>query len=160
MTHRTEPIRHTARLAGAVVYRPLSSGDLDPVLAASTGHIANKRPFIEASFERRSVLGAVIASDVAGYTIWDRSFFSRPFVWLLGVRDAYRRRGVATGLLAAVASAVAGEALFTSTNESNAAMRELLTRSGFLYSGRIEHLDPGDPELFFVLPAGAAVRAR
>nr|WP_252091205.1 hypothetical protein [Pseudomonas sp. MWU13-3659] len=36
--------------------------------------------------------------------------------------------------------------LFTSTNRSNAPMRRLLERQGFVESGVVEHLDEGDPE--------------
>jgi hypothetical protein len=43
-----------------------------------------------------------------------------------------------------------GEKLWTSTNQSNQAMRLLLPRLGFIESGRIDNLDEGDPELVFV----------
>ncbi len=47
-----------------------------------------------------------------------------------------------------------GEKLWTSTNESNVAMRNLLVRLGFIPSGQIDNLDEGDLELVFVhLPA-------
>ncbi len=47
-----------------------------------------------------------------------------------------------------------GKRVWTSTNESNAPMRALLGSAGFVESGRVDNLDPGDPELIFVrLPA-------
>jgi hypothetical protein len=39
--------------------------------------------------------------------------------------------------------------LFTSTNESNRAMRDLLAHAGFEPSGVVQNLDPGDPELIY-----------
>ena len=42
------------------------------------------------------------------------------------------------------------EKLFTSTNQSNGAAQRLFTSAGFVHSGRIEHLDEGDPELVYV----------
>jgi hypothetical protein len=39
--------------------------------------------------------------------------------------------------------------LFVSTNESNVPMQALLINLGFRPSGRVENIDPGDPELFF-----------
>jgi transketolase N-terminal domain/subunit len=40
--------------------------------------------------------------------------------------------------------------IFTSTNHANHAMRALLVRAGWIESGVIHNLDPGDPELVFV----------
>ena len=39
--------------------------------------------------------------------------------------------------------------LFTSTNESNLAMRALLEKLRYTRSGVVDDLDPGDPELIF-----------
>lgn len=89
-------------------------------------------------------------SRLAGFAVLVDHFFGRAFVELLVVAREARRRGVATKLLAAIASAVRGDRLFTSTNESNAPMRALLAKLGWIPSGRIDNLDDGDPELVFV----------
>jgi len=85
----------------------------------------------------------------AGYAIVSRRFFSRPFVELLAIAPASRRKGLGTALMARCESAHDGDILFTSTNESNAAMRALLAKAGYQASGIIYNLDPGDPELVF-----------
>jgi GNAT superfamily N-acetyltransferase len=87
---------------------------------------------------------------LVGFAVLVGHFFGRPFVELLIVADDARRSGVGTALLAAIEDAVTGDRLFTSTNESNAPMRALLAKLGWLGSGRIENLDDGDPELVFV----------
>jgi hypothetical protein len=39
--------------------------------------------------------------------------------------------------------------MFTSTNASNVAMRSLLEAEGWSFSGQLDGLDEGDPELVF-----------
>lgn len=86
----------------------------------------------------------------AGYAIVSRRFFSRRFVELLAVAPTFRRQGLGAALMAGCESAGDGEVLFTSTNQSNGAMRALLAKAGYEPSGIIHNLDPGDPELVFV----------
>ena len=93
---------------------------------------------------------AEAAGAPAGYAIVSRRFFSRPFVELLAVDPAWRRQGFASALMERCERAHDGDRLFTSTNQSNLAMRALLAKAGFEPSGLIENLDPGDPELVFV----------
>ena len=150
-----DPTTPLHSLAG-IDLRLLSTGDVEAVVACSTGHVAQKRPFIVESIGRRTVLGAFSADVLAGYIIWDRAFFARPFAWLLGVAPAFRRRAIASRLLTAFTDECPGEAAFTSTNESNTAMHAVLRGCGFIPSGRVENLDPGDPEIFFYkAPANA-----
>jgi len=78
----------------------------------------------------------------------DACFFARPFVALLVVAPGFRRRGLASALLAAIETEVSAP-LWTSTNRSNAAMRALLAGRGYESMGEVRGLDPGDPELFF-----------
>lgn len=63
---------------------------------------------------------------------------------------SFQRRGVASALMAKIEQAHLHQRLFVSTNESNAAMRDLLTARGYAPAGQVDHLDPGDLELFFV----------
>ncbi len=114
-----------------------------------TGSIAGKERFIAESLLLREVLVARAGGRIAGTAIWDRRFFGRPFVWLLGVDPAFRRRGIAARLLGEVATRCTGEPLFTSTNTSNRAMRRMLDQLGFVASGCVDNLDPDDPELFY-----------
>jgi GNAT superfamily N-acetyltransferase len=90
------------------------------------------------------------AAQIIGFAIMDYSFFSCGFVALLIVKEEYRRRGIGAALLDYLFQQCKTEKLFTSTNESNAPMRGLLKKSGFIPCGQIDALDEGDPELFFV----------
>jgi GNAT superfamily N-acetyltransferase len=98
--------------------------------------------------------GALIASDqrgIAGFLTWDHGFFERPFVRLLGVVRAHRRRGVARALLLAAheAACPSGE-LFVSTEQINVPMQNLLASLGYEASGSIDHINaPGNLELVF-----------
>jgi ribosomal protein S18 acetylase RimI-like enzyme len=148
---RSQPL--VREVIAPVRVRAAHAGEADALARISTGHIRGKRTFIADSLAARVVRVADIDAAAAGYIIWDRGFFGRPFVWLLGVDPAFRRRGIAGRLLDAFESAWPGETLFTSTNESNIVMQELLTARGYVYSGRVDHLDPGDPERFYCKPA-------
>jgi len=105
--------------------------------------------FIEKALRDREVLVARADNRVAGMLIWDRSFFSRAFIWLLGVAPRAQHRGIASALIREVERTCTGEPLFISTNKSNAPMRALCEKLGFIESGYLEHIDEGDPEIFY-----------
>jgi GNAT superfamily N-acetyltransferase len=86
---------------------------------------------------------------VLGYAIRGE-FFDHDFLQLLYVAAAHRRRGVGRALVDALERARRSDCLFTSTNTSNAAMRELLVRRGYIASGVVHNLTPDDPELIFM----------
>jgi ribosomal protein S18 acetylase RimI-like enzyme len=71
---------------------------------------------------------------------------------MLGVDPAHRHEGIASTLIEHVEKLNAGHNLYTSTNASNAAMQGLLSKRGFTQVGRLENLDPGDPEIFYFKP--------
>src|SRR5579872_1717444 len=121
-------------LDGLVLGTPRSTAWYDKQLRAGHALVA----------ERDGVL--------AGFAIHHRHFFQRDFLALLIVEPWCRRSGVATALLRAVEKRCAGADLFTSTNASNQTMRQALKRWGFRATGRIDNIDPGDPELVFVKP--------
>jgi len=110
--------------------------------------------------QRRELIDAAIAARrcwvgegfgrVVGYGILSRNFFHRDFIEIVFVDEAARRTGAGSAILAAIERAVQADRVFTSTNESNAAMRALLAKRGYRESGRIENLDKDDPELVFV----------
>ncbi len=99
---------------------------------------------------------AEVGRTVVGYVaVVPEHFFGRAFVELLLVARPYRRTGVGSALLhAALAEAARAadaepEAVFTSTNASNAPMLALLRRDGWLLSGTLDGLDEDDPEVVF-----------
>ncbi len=64
--------------------------------------------------------------------------------------ESERRKGVGDAILETIERARRADRLFTSTGESNAAMRALLEKRGYKPSGTIQNLDPDDTELVFV----------
>lgn len=88
--------------------------------------------------------GAIVGFAIMG------TFFGHEMLELIRVAEEERRTGVGSALMDAIEAACAGDRLFTSTNESNAPMRALCLKRGWLASGHVDNLDPGDPELFFV----------
>lgn len=97
---------------------------------------------------------AVLDGEIAGYSVSSYSFFHQRFIELVLVAKIYRRQGIGLALLRDALERPTKEKVWTSTNASNAPMRAMLAKAGFIESGRIDNLDPGDPELIFVhLPA-------
>ncbi len=136
--------------------------DMQVRLAATRDRraIAECDPGVADNLHRRELIDAAIAArhcwvveragGVAGYGVLTTNFFARDFVELVFVAEAERRKGVGDAILETIERARRADRLFTSTNESNAAMRALLARRGYTPSGTILNLDPGDPELVFV----------
>ena len=118
---------------------------IDPVAQAE----APRRKFLEAALESGECWLAERAGLPLGFVVLQYSFYGNGFVPLLVVEPAFRRQGVGRALLEYVASACTTSKLFTSTNESNTAMRSLLAGARFEPSGIIHNLEPGDPELVF-----------
>ena len=91
-----------------------------------------------------------VANEIDGFVITNaRSFFGRDFVKLLVVSPTHRRSGIGSALLRAATATATTETIFSSTNESNAAMRALFMREGWTLSGVLTGIDEGDPELVF-----------
>ncbi|MGN6148452.1 MAG: GNAT family N-acetyltransferase [Rhizomicrobium sp.] len=117
-------------------------------------------PLAEKDLQRREAIDSAIAARrcwvaegfgrVVGYGILSRNFFHRDFIEIVFVSEDARRTGAGAALLSSIERAAKDEKLFTSTNASNAAMRGLLFTRGYRESGRIDNLDPGDPEMVYV----------
>jgi GNAT superfamily N-acetyltransferase len=135
--------------------------DIQVRLAATRDRraIASCDARVASDLHRRELIDAAIAArhcwvvekdgGIGGYAILTTNFFGRDFVELLFVAEDARRRGIGDALLAAIERTRSADRLFTSTNESNAAMRALLEKRGYRPSGTIQNLDP-DPEFVFV----------
>jgi ribosomal protein S18 acetylase RimI-like enzyme len=105
-------------------------------------------------FSREELNGSVVfiayaEGTVVGYATAAVKFFDRGFVWMLAVEPAHRRRGVATALMRSAEQWCPSDQLFTSTNRSNVPAQRLFESLGYLESGEVDNLDPGDPELFY-----------
>lgn len=109
-----------------------------------------KRAWYDGALRAGEALVATLDGKFAGFAIHHQHFFERDFLSLLVIEPWCRRRGVATALVAAVAAKCQRGELFTSTNRSNTMMLDSLQRWGFVPTGRIDNIDPGDPELVFL----------
>lgn len=134
------------------VIRPAEPNDLvqiqefDYVMHESD---ARKDAAVEAIGEGRALViethGAVV-----GYGIIHHQFFARSFIDLVYIAEDERNRGLGPRLLEALEGLAKSLQVFTSTNESNVHMQHVLEAEGYRRVGRIEELDPGDPELVYV----------
>ena len=89
---------------------------------------------------------------IIGYVVAEpRRFFARDFVDLLMVHDDFRRRGVGRALLQAAVDRASTSRVFSSTNESNIAMRSMFASAGWMLSGQLNGLDEGDPEVVYFI---------
>ncbi len=145
-------------MADDIVVEPAQAGDLqriikmDPRVADTPG----RREFLERAHAAGECIVARRAGDAAGFAVFDNSFFGQRFIELLYVEPAHRRGGVARAIVRYIESICPGEKLFTSTNESNAAMHAFCAAIGFARSGWIDNLDEGDPEIVYFKRASAA----
>ncbi len=125
--------------------------DLDAVLAI--GSIARSDDArlnqLRLGLAQSEVDLALIDGVPRGFALLHRRFFGHPFLELLVVAASHRRHGIGSDLVRHLLRLAGGSGLFTSTNQSNAPMRALLSKLGFEESGIIHNLDPGDPELVY-----------
>jgi ribosomal protein S18 acetylase RimI-like enzyme len=97
----------------------------------------------------KEVIVAQDGDEVVGYLVFDHSFFGNGFVSVIVVAQEQRRHGVGLHLLHEAGRRCRTSKLFTSTSSSNVAAANLFERAGFVRSGVIENLEPGDPELVY-----------
>ncbi len=127
--------------------------DRDAIL--SFDHVFQADPgrasFIDRALRTATCLVADRNGRAVAYGVLEYTFFGNGFVSMVYVAEAHRRRGMGRALLVALADRCTTEKLFTSTNRSNESMQSLLGTLGYVPSGSIENLDPGDPELVYFL---------
>lgn len=132
--------------------RRATSEDLDAVLEldriAPVGHA--RGPFLTARVQSGEVIVLEHEGGVSGYAvIRSQSFFGCDFVELLAVAASERRHGVGSLLLQHAVGLSSTIRIFTSTNRSNTRMIGLLEKEGWRFSGQLEGIDEGDPELVY-----------
>ena len=134
-----------------VTIRPAGPADVpaieavDPVAVADDG----RRGFIAERVAVGQTLVALEGDAVVGYLVMDHAFFGRGFVAMLCVHPARRREGIGRVLMRHAEGVCRTGRIFTSTNRSNLPMQRLLEDLGYRYSGVVDDLDPGDPELIY-----------
>jgi len=133
----------------------------DTALAAIDARIkteATRMPLLRRAHTAKGLWIAEVEGRVTGYIARTFEFYDKEFIALIVVDPKQRRCGVGGALMRKVEETATQDRIFTSTNESNAPMRAVLARLGYEPSGRIDNLDPGDPELVFVKFLSAANR--
>ena len=118
---------------------------LDPI---ARGDLRRQR-LLRARVQQGECWIAEEGPDSLGYAVRGE-FFGFDFLELLFVAEPARRRGAGRALVEAMEEARRTGRVFISTNRSNGAMRGLLAAAGYLASGVIYNLDPGDPEVVYV----------
>lgn len=128
--------------------REASAADLIAILSIGTTTPWDKSAYLQRQLSEGNIAVAELEGEVRGFIVWNREFFSLPFVWLIAVEPAHRRGGIASALFDYVERLCAGSRLYSSTNESHAAMHAFFTKRGYRRAGTAD-VDRGDPEIFY-----------
>ena len=133
--------------------RRATAADLPLLLAIDGG--ARRDPthpaWLRRALAERSGWVLVRARRIVAHGVLRRSFFDRWFVEALYVSANCRRTGCGSRMLEFFEARVASDGeLWTSTNQSNRIMQNLLKKRGYVRCGRVTGLDRGDPELIYV----------
>jgi len=135
----------------AMKIRDATESDLAAMYAID--HVAaeeeTRKQHIREWVDARQAIVALIDDVVVGYAALEYTFFSVGFISVLMVGSTSRRQGIATALVWHLERGCETNKLFTSTNESNKPMRELMQNLSYEPSGTVYNLDEGDPELFY-----------
>lgn len=129
-----------------ITIRPATENDLPDLFQCFPAH----QQTLQEAVASNTGFVAICEEEMAGFAVFDYSFYRQGFVSLLFVRPAHRRKGVAGALMSFVERNCTTAKLFTSTNLSNLPMQSLLAGRGYLLAGVIHYLDEGDPELVYV----------
>ena len=131
--------------------RVASDEDLGEILTIARTTAWDKAEYLKRQSAGGNVVAARSQTEVAGFVVWNREFFSLAFIWLVVVAPRHRRQGVAGKLFDEVESRCVGERVFTSTNASHVTMQTFLERRGYRKAGEVD-VDAGDPEWFYEFP--------
>jgi GNAT superfamily N-acetyltransferase len=124
-------------LASLEVFKPLVHEVAD---TARLEHLIEHGDFFVALFE----------GQIVGFVARDQSFFNQDFIPKIFVLESFRKLGIGQALMSTMARACRTEKIFSSTNLSNAPMLKMFRKLDWTYAGTVDHIDAGDPEVFFV----------
>ncbi|GAB2817193.1 hypothetical protein GCM10027276_17970 [Comamonas piscis] len=134
-----------------ILFRPAVKADLPQLYACDPYAQAHESRRVELQRMVQQALCIVAVADghVLGFAVLEYHFFGHGFVSLVCVAGAHRGKGLALSLVMELAQRCTTQKLFSSTNASNAPAQRLFASAGFVPSGIVENLDPGDPEFIF-----------
>ena len=132
------------------IIRQATERDIAAVVEISRTTPWDKERYLRRQVDQGDLFVAVDKNAAVGFVVWNHEFFSLPFIWLVVVSPAHRKKRIATALLDFVEARCEGKRIFSSTNLSNDAMRRILERRGYRRAGEVD-VDPGDPEIFYQL---------
>ena len=111
---------------------------------------AARRRWLREAVRNRTVYAFANRGRPFACGVLTQNFFQRPFIEMVFVAECERRKGFGSKLISRLeALGLRSGVVWTSTNQSNKAMRQLLKKHGFALRGRVSGLDEGDPELFY-----------
>ena len=143
---QTPLVIDTARMAEL---RAARAEDITAIVAIDP-HSPGRPGQIQALVREQASLVAVEHGQIVGFlAVRPGHFYQRDFIDLLFVAPRSRRQGAGRALLQAALRNASTPRMFTSTNESNTPMRELLHGEGWTPSGVLTGLDEGDPQHVF-----------
>jgi hypothetical protein len=125
--------------------------DLDEIVKIDRDVIGNdsRQKHIKKAIEENRCIAIKNEFSFVGFLIFDTHFFDCSFISLIIVKATERRKGYATSLMKYFISISPTKKVFTSTNQSNKRMQEVLKANGFMQSGIVENLDEEDPEIIY-----------
>ncbi|HEY7362679.1 MAG TPA: GNAT family N-acetyltransferase [Methylomirabilota bacterium] len=134
-----------------MIIRPPHRADLTVVMTLAVQAIGPERagPVVRSHVEQHHLLVAEAEGQVIGMLAYRTDWFQCTLVSLVGVREDFRRRGVARALYKAVEQMSPSPRLFSSAEETNAPGIRMHTALGFAPSGHIDNLPQGYRELLF-----------
>ena len=125
--------------------------DADAIIAFDLVVVSEpaRAQFIHDQIKSSACYVAVIDAKVVAYAVLNYKFYDNGWIEMLYVHPQFRRQEIGSALIRHLINECRTPKLFTSTNQSNYPMQQLLATLGFDRSGFIENLDEGDPELVY-----------
>lgn len=122
---------------------------LDYALNGSEHVLLKREKKITKAISKSNCLIVLRDSLPVGFVLFDYRFFDQGWIELLIIEENERGKRIGKRTLELLCEHSKTNKVFTSTNKSNLQMQKALANAGFIFAGRLEGLDEGDPELFY-----------